>query len=105
MEQVLITYLKRIEADISELKLLKKETLTFKEACEYLQVSSSTLYKLTCKEQIPHYCPTGKRLYFRRVELDEWLLRNPKSKVSQDDVAILAANYLTQNPKKQGGMA
>ena len=49
--------------------------LCFKEACEYLGFAPSYLYKLTCKNIIPHYKPSGKRLYFFKKELDEWIAK------------------------------
>ena len=50
------------------------------------------MYKLTSSKSIPHYCPQGKRLYFKRADLDNWLLRNRKD--SQDEVDQQAADYL-----------
>ena len=50
--------------------------LPFQEASEYLNISKSYLYKLTYSRQIPHYKPNGKMLYFKRSDLEEWLLRN-----------------------------
>lgn len=105
MDNVLLSKLEKIQADILELKLLKKDVLSFKEACEFLQLSSSTLYKLTCTNQVPHFCPTGKKLYFKRVELEDWLLRNRKTEISQNEVERLAADYLIKNPKRRGGIA
>ena len=45
-----------------------KKTLNFKEACLYMGLSKSQLYKLAKNGHIPHYRPSGK--------LDEWLCRN-----------------------------
>ena len=53
-----------------------KSTFTFKEACMYLGISESLLYKLTSTQEIPHYKPRGKLLYFAKEELDNWLLQN-----------------------------
>ncbi|MCD8295454.1 MAG: helix-turn-helix domain-containing protein [Clostridia bacterium] len=39
-------------------------------------ISKSYLYKLTMKQQIPHYKPMGKMCYFNRVELEQWLQSN-----------------------------
>ena len=50
------------------------------------------MYKLTSSKSIPHYCPQGKRLYFKRADLDNWLLRNRKD--SQGEVDQQAADYL-----------
>ena len=55
--------------------------LSFKEACEYLGFAPSYLYKLTCKNIIPHYKPSGKRLYFFKKELDEWISSSVKRRI------------------------
>lgn len=47
--------------------------LNFKEACTYLGYAPSYLYKLTSSGKIPHYKPSGKILFFSKVELDEWI--------------------------------
>ena len=46
------------------------------EACKYIGVSESLLYKLTAAKEVPHYKPRGKMLYFNREEIDKWLLQN-----------------------------
>lgn len=53
-----------------------KEVLTADEAAKYMGVSKSYLYKLTGKQEIPHYKPMGKMCYFNRQELEAWLQRN-----------------------------
>jgi excisionase family DNA binding protein len=55
---------------------LNKEIFNFNEACTFLDYSKSYLYKLTHLRQIPHYKPNNKKLYFKRSDLEEWLLRN-----------------------------
>ena len=51
-----------------------KEILTTEEAAKFLSVSKSYLYKQTSAQAIPHYKPTGKRCYFKRSELEAWIL-------------------------------
>ena len=78
--------------------LLKGHTekpLTFNEAAEYLDISKSYLYKLTCKNKISHYKPQGKRVYFTKSELDAWLLRNRVSTL--EDIEQKAVNYMAEN--------
>ena len=55
---------------------LNKEIFNFNDACQFLDYSKSYLYKLTHSRQIPHYKPNGKKLYFKRSDLEAWLLRN-----------------------------
>ena len=47
------------------------------EACQYMGIAESYLYKLTSAKKIPHYKPNGRMIYFNKQELDQWLLSNP----------------------------
>ena len=60
----------------------QKEVLTSDEAARYMGISKSYLYKLTMRQKIPHYKPTGKMCYFNRLELEGWLQSN---RVQTDD--------------------
>lgn len=63
-----------------------KTVLTAREACEYMGITDSHLYKLTSTGRIPHYKPTGKLVYFDRSELDDWLLRNKIDNKEQQEI-------------------
>jgi len=65
----------RIEKLIKDININSKEVLNFQEACQFLGLSSSYLYKCTSQGQIPHYKPS-KKIYFNRQELVEWLQQN-----------------------------
>ena len=97
-EEIILERLSQIEQKIDEQNLLKKEVLTFQDACKYLDISASHLYKLTSQKQVPHFFPQGTKLYFNRAELDEWLQRNRQS--STDEIEKEAANYIIQNKRK-----
>jgi len=71
-----------------------KEVLNFNEACQFMELSHSHLYKLTSAGLIPYYKPNGKKLYFKRSELESWLLRNRSA--SRDEIERRAADLLTQ---------
>lgn len=75
-EILILDKLTEIAQKLDEQNMLQKTVLNFNEACKYLGVSPSHLYKLTSAKHIPHFCPQGKKLYFRREELDHWLQRN-----------------------------
>lgn len=84
---------KRLER-IENLLLSQKKVLTFDEVSDYTGLSKSHLYKLTSTGGIPCYKPTGKKIYFEKSEIDEWLLRNKK--LSQDEIDDLAENFLME---------
>lgn len=85
MEQLNLILEKLIEISqkLEQQNLLQKSILNFDDTCKYLDFSDSHLYKLTSTKQIPHFCPQGKKLYFKRTELDEWLQRNPQVTAEQ----------------------
>lgn len=56
-----------------------KEILSFREALVYLDVSESFLYKLTSKRAIEFTKPNGGKLYFKKSDLDDWMLNNTSS--------------------------
>lgn len=53
--------------------LSNKQTLNIDEAAAYTRLSISYIYKLTSTQEIPHYKPRGKMIYFDRSELESWL--------------------------------
>lgn len=73
--------------------LATKAVLTLDEAARYTGLSKSTLYKLTSNREIPHSKPFGKRIYFDRIELDNWLKQNRVS--TTKEVAQKALNHIT----------
>ena len=73
-----------------------KKVFTFQEACMYIGVSESMLYKLTASKEIPHYKPRCKMVYFAKEELDEWLLQNCEPTI--DDANRMAAESAAAEP-------
>ncbi len=96
-ENIILDKLENIERMLTEQNLLQKSVINFAEACQYLDVSASHLYKMTSKKEIPHSCPNGKKLYFNRQMLDEWLQRNSQS--SQVDLEKEAIDYVIKNKR------
>jgi excisionase family DNA binding protein len=72
-EKLILEKLNNIEAILQQQNINTKEVLSFSEASLLLDVSHSHLYKLTSTKQIPHYCPQGKKLYFDRADLMQWM--------------------------------
>lgn len=95
---LILDKLSEIASKLDEQNILQKTVLNLSEAAKYLDISESHLYKLTSTRQIPHFCPQGKKLYFRREELDQWLQRNRQS--SSDEIDREATNYLIRNKRK-----
>lgn len=64
-----------------------KDTLNLKEAARYLDISTGHLYKLVEGRFIAHFKPRGKKIYFRKDDLDEWLQRNRIETVTTMDAS------------------
>ena len=71
--------LERIEISL----LSQKTVLNLSDFCRYVGISKSWAYKLTAQRAVPHYSPNGKTLYFDKVEVDKWLLKNPVKTIPQ----------------------
>lgn len=66
-----------------------KEILNMKDVCQYLDISKSLLYKLTCSGEIPHFKSRGKMIFFEKKELIAWIKRN---KVNDQELSNLSVN-------------
>ena len=81
MEYVM-SVLDKIYKEISELKELslrsQLEFIDIDEASKHLRLKKSYMYGLIHRNQIPFYKPNGKKVYFKKCELNDWI---EKSKV------------------------
>lgn len=85
--QELSNKLTEIIALLKSISTLNKPVMDIDEAAEYTNSTTSWLYKKTSKGEIPHYKPNGKKLYFKRIELDDWMQRNrikPNYEIEQE---------------------
>lgn len=78
-------------------KICTKTMLTSDEAALYMGISKSTLYKWSMSRRVPHFKPSGKLLFFNRLELEDWLQRNRVS--TDDEISQQAQTYCV----KKGG--
>ena len=69
--------------------------LSLFEASNYLDISKSYLYKLTFQKEIPHFKPNGKKIYFQKSDLDNWIYRNRVSSISE--IERNAVDFVTNN--------
>jgi excisionase family DNA binding protein len=72
---------------------MEKRILSFEEACTYTGFAESYMYKLTSARKIPHSKPNGKKIFFDREQLDQWLLSNPVKTAGQ--INAEASTYIT----------
>src|SRR4051794_31432443 len=101
-------YFARVEEEIQEIKLLllaqTDEVLRIEGACELTGLSRSAIYQKTCSQngQPPElkFYKRGKRIYFRRSDLVQWMTQHQVS--SRREIDERAVN-LTRKPRHIGG--
>ena len=80
---------------------MEKNILNLSEASSFTGYSKSHLYKLTHFRKIDHYKPNGKNIFFKKEDLENFLLKGKKEVVPSEDIESLAANYmLTKNSRR-----
>ena len=73
---------------IEELLLTSKTVLNLEEVLLYTGLSKSYMYKLTSTGGIPCYKPQGKNIFFKKSEVEDWLLQNKKITTKElDEIA------------------
>lgn len=76
---------------------MEKKFLILDDAAAYLGLSKSYLYKLIAERKIKHYKPAGKKIYFDRDDLDNYIQQNCVNTASE--IAEKAQSYCM----KKGG--
>lgn len=69
--------------------------IDIRQAAKYLNVSVSWMYKLTHLKKVGYYKPNGKKIYFRREDLDRFVYQNRID--SQEEVDEAAVAHLSES--------
>ena len=81
-----------INSDANDFTFHGKHILSVNEACRYMDISKSYLYKLTHTRTVPFSCPAGKKIYFQKADLDTWMLQNRR--LSRAEIKAQASQYV-----------
>ena len=73
-----------------------KNVLDIDDACLLTGMSKGHLYKLTSNRGIPHY-KNGRKLYFKREELEKWMLDERVK--TNEEIDREATTYITLKSK------
>lgn len=87
--------IKILNANIEQLLNQSEKPLTIEEATSYLGISKSYLYKLTSQHAIAHFKPGGKKIYFKKTDLNSYLFNNRK--LSTNELEQKAIEYVVKN--------
>ena len=92
MEKTINEELSSIKQELKKLsnqkQLNSKEVLSFEEAVKHLNVSKSFLYKMTSEGKIAFSKPSGKLIYFKKTDLDNWMLSNRSESIEEIEMSI-----------------
>jgi excisionase family DNA binding protein len=74
-----------------------EQLLTVQEAANLLHLTVPTIYSKHCKGELPGVCKQGKRLYFDRQTIIDWIKQGRKK--SNAEIEQEAEAYLLNNKK------
>ena len=95
MTKQILEKLEKIEAILKE---QTRQPMTLEEASKFLNFSKSTLYKMTCQNRLPYYRPNGKRIYFKKSELEAWIFKHRIK--TDEEMEKEADEYVKKHPIK-----
>lgn len=86
--------LQSLKKQLNQISVQTKEILDTDELSNYLNLSKSCIYKFLSQGEIPCYCPGGKKKYFKKSEIDEWIFKSKAE--SLDQLASVTDSYLSR---------
>nr|DAH17127.1 MAG TPA: helix-turn-helix domain protein [Bacteriophage sp.] len=92
--------LERLDQIQQYLMLQVKQVLNIKEAAIILGMQPETVRGMVNKHTIPFYKPNRNLLYFRKEELEQWMMQNRTSTDEEIESQVEAINY-SMNISKQ----
>lgn len=75
-----------------------KEIMNVQQVADYLSIAKQTVYGMTCRSKVPYY-KRGKRLYFQKSDIDEWLLTARRK--TKEEIEMENATYLKIRGKRR----
>ncbi|MDR3596491.1 helix-turn-helix domain-containing protein [Clostridium sp.] len=91
--------LEKLNSNLETYLKQDEKPFTLIEASKYLNISKSYLYKMTHKKLITHFKPNGKKIYFQRADLNNWLFRNKRE--SDSEIEQKATDYIFNSEVKK----
>jgi len=91
----LIEEIREIKDLITKTELGRKQILTIDEAAAFTGLKKSYLYRKTSNGEIPYFKPGGKKIYFDKKDIIDYLRRYKKNQRVDDEE--LADNLLNDH--------
>lgn len=90
-----------LTAQIDGLKKLiiagSKEVLSIEECATFTSLSVAHIYRLTSQRAIPFYKPMGGKIYFKKSEIENWLLQGRQA--TDSEIKSQAVTYCAINKR------
>ena len=84
IEKIIIKVLENYYGKMND---LHKQTLDIYELSKYINLSPSYIRKLVSQGKIPRSKPWGKRLYFNKLEIDQYIASKSNGKFDADSAS------------------
>lgn len=68
-----------------------KDVLSIEECATFTSLSVAHLYRLTSQRTIPFYKPMGGKIYFKKSEIENWLLQGRQA--TESEIKSQATTY------------
>lgn len=68
-----------------------KEVLSIEECAIFTSLSVNHIYRLTSQRAIPFYKPMGGKIYFKKSEIENWLLQGRQA--TDSEIKSQASTY------------
>ena len=81
----------RENQEIKETQDNGNEIMNVQQVADYLSISNQTVYGMTCRMEV-HFYKRGKKNYFKRSDIDEWLLSSRRK--TREEIEMEALTYL-----------
>lgn len=107
--EIILEKLDRIERLINELSATKieietkspeakKTIMNVEQVADYLNLAKATIYGHTMRRILPH-SKRGKRLYFVKSEIDEWIAKHRVK--TYEEIEQEASDYILRKSRKR----
>lgn len=95
IEQLLTELVKNVTT--ATINTESEEILTVEELSEYLTIARQTIYGKCAAREIPYY-KNGKRLYFKKKEINKWLEHGMR--FTKEELTQQAEEWIRKHPRK-----
>ena len=89
----------KLDCILKIVTLGSKNILQIEDVVILTGLSKSHIYRLTSSKKIPHSKPTGGFIYFKKSDVEEWMLKNRILTV--DEIDAKSSTYISTRSQKK----